>query len=285
MVATPNQFHVTHAESALLAGKHVIVEKPVALLGAELNRLETVAMQANRMLVPFQNRRWDGDFITMQDIINSSVLGSIQRIESSWPIYKGDVTPRASWKRDSSQLNSALYELGSHMVDQVLCVIGSPETVYCQASLDIDGILSRHAFTLDLYYASGIEVRLDVDLTRAALKPRYLVVGTQGEFEKHGLDPQEDALKLGTLPGDTNYGKEPPEMWGEIRLVRPDGQRSFEKRPTIRGNYGDFYNLVFSAIIDHQQPPVKLSEVASQVKILEAATRSALTGQPVAVAL
>lgn len=283
VVATPSQCHVPQAERALLAGKHVIVEKPLALSVVELSRLEIAARQASRLLIPFQNRRWDGDFLTLQDILASPVLGSIQRIESSWPIYKGDVTPRASWKRDSSPLNSALYELGSHMVDQIVYLFGQPKKIYCQAVFDKDGTMSRNAFFMDLYYASGMTACLDVDRTRANLKPRYFVVGTKGEFEKHGLDPQENALKSGAQPSDQNYGTEAPDIWGEIRLVYPDGQRKSEKCPTIRGCYGEFYDLVASAIRCNSPPPVKLSEIATQVKILEAAILSASTSRIVSI--
>lgn len=214
VVPTPNPTHHALAKGALMAGKHVVVDKPFTLTEAEAADLALTALQQQRVLAVFHNRRWDADFLTVQTLLASGVLGRITHFASHFDRFRPIVRQR--W-RESGELGSGLwYDLGPHLLDQALQLFGPPNSLTLDLQRQRTGALADDGFHAVLRYpvgAGGEPNALCVVLHASALAahpgPRFVVHGTQGSFTKHGLDPQEDALKSGCRPGSQNWGVDP----------------------------------------------------------------------------
>jgi predicted dehydrogenase len=230
------------------------------------------------MLSVFQNRRWDGDFITLQRLIEGGALGPMVRLESRFERFHP--TPNAdAWRERSApeEGGGLLLDLGAHLVDQAMVLFGKPVSVYAEvdtrrpsAAIDDDTFVA-------LRFAGGQMAHLWMSVVPRLPAPRYRAVGLRGVYEKHGVDPQEDALRLGGHPGDEGWGQEPPEAWGrlvtEIAGLQGDGHVE-----TAPGSYETYYALVRDAIRSGGAPPVSLAEAVAALRVIEAARESAQKG-------
>lgn len=280
VIASPNQRHVEQAEAALAAGKHVVVEKPVAETAVQCQALLQQAQNAQRLLIPFQNRRWDGDFLTVQQIIQSGDLGDIHYFASRWPKYRPQPKQRAGWKVTAHKMNGVLFDLGPHLIDQVICLFGKPESIYAQVKTLRPGSNSDDAFQIHLHYHNGLQVLLEVDQLNPFPMPRFHVRGALGAFEKFGLDPQEKRLVAGDPPGRANFGTEPPDQWGQLKTTT----KPFEIIPTQNGNYAQFYEGVYAALLGNGRSPVPPQDVLLQLEIIAAVLQSAQSGRIIQLA-
>lgn len=273
VVATPNQQHVVHARAALAAGKHIVVEKPVADSSETVERLYTQAAQSERMLMVFHNRRWDGDFLTVKKIVDSGVLGKIHEYEANWPLYMPNL--RGVWRENPDELGGVLYDLGPHLLDQVLVLFGRPNSVYAQVDTHRAGARADDFFRLHLRYPSGMNAILATDLLTPSPGPRFRLRGSNGTFEKYGVDPQEAALRAGRRPDDTAWGEEQPSQWGHLWVRELHGMAFDGSIPTLRGDYTQFYKAVYEALLGKTESPIEQDLVVEQIRIIEASNRSA----------
>ena len=193
VVNTPDVTHYEYTKKALLAGKHVVVEKPFVFTVKEGYELIELANEKSRVLCVFQNRRWDGDFLTIRKLLESGVLGRVVEFSSSYQRYRNFIQQQ-TWKEVADNRVGITYNLGSHMVDQAVVLFGMPEAVYA----DIDK-LREGSVVDDYYYIQLIYPKQKVSLRASYLvreeTPRYYIHGTEGSFVKYGIDPQEDLLK------------------------------------------------------------------------------------------
>lgn len=280
VIATPHRLHLPQALAALKAGKHVVVEKPIATTAAEISTLMAAAEAAGRLVIPFQNRRWDGDFQAVQRLVNSGILGTIHHFETHWIMFRPQ--PRGVWRDVPEQLGGILNDLGPHLIDQVLLLFGLPQTVYAQVMTHRPGTTVDDAFRIQLHYDNGLYVLIETDVLNGGTVPRYAIRGTNGTFEKLGVDPQEAALRAGVKPGATDWA-----TWTEKgRLVcgGADGLAIQGELDIPAGDYRQFYSGVAAAISGKAASPVLLSDILQQMHILEAARQSSQSGQPVRVA-
>ena len=271
VVNTPDQTHFEFARKVLQAGKHVVVEKPFTQTVVQGKELIALARERGLMLTVFHNRRWDGDFLTVQEIIKKKVLGRLVDFESHYDRYRYAIQ-QDTWKERADAGAGLIYNLGSHMIDQALVLFGMPEAVTAhtrivrtQGEVDDWYDIKLHYRDLNVCTKSSYLVR--------ELGPRYILHGTLGSFIKHGLDPQEEALKQGQAPGATDWGKESQEWWGLLNTEVNGTQRKVivETRP---GNYDAFYDGVYDCIVHRTNPPVKPEEALNVIRIIEAAKRS-----------
>ena len=128
VITTPVHCHFKHVKQALEAGKDVVVEKPFTVSSREAEELIKIAQLENRILTVFHNRRWDGDFMTVQDILNQNLLGDVYHYEVHFHRYRPTVNT-ARWKESDSAGSGILYDLGSHLIDQALLLFGSPNEI------------------------------------------------------------------------------------------------------------------------------------------------------------
>lgn len=271
VVNTPDVFHFEMVKQALNARKHVVVEKPVTQKSEEVFELIKLANEKNLILTVYQNRRWDGDFLTVQKVLEEKKLGRIIEFESHFDRYRTFITPD-TWKEEGDEFGGVLYNLGSHTVDQAYMLFGKPISVF--ASLKI----VRNAGLVTDYY----DIRLEYDGFSVILKCSYLVKdpgphftihGELGTFYKYGMDPQEELLKAGNLPDGDKLGVEKDEDWGTM-LYEEDGEDIEELVETIPGNYNIFYDNVYNAIRNGEELLVKPEETAEVLKIIEACSES-----------
>jgi predicted dehydrogenase len=245
VVNVPDEMHYEFVSEALKAGKHVIVEKPFVHKIEEGEKLIELARKKNLILTVFQNRRWDGDFLTVKKLIKSEKLGRLVEFESNYMRYRNYVQPN-TWKETVPFGKGIIYNLGSHMIDQALSVFGMPKSVWA----DID-TLRDEGIIDDYYHIHFSYPRLKVTLKASYLAreetPRYTLHGTQGSFLKYGIDPQEELLKTGCNPYLPDWGKEPESQWGLLN-TDIEGIHFKGKVETEAGNYAAFYDNVCEAI-------------------------------------
>ena len=269
VVNTPDVTHYELTKKALLAGKHVVVEKPLVFTVDEGKELIALADEKSLMLCVYQNRRWDGDFLTIRKIINSGVLGRVVEFSSSYQRYRNFIN-RSTWKEIADNRVGITYNLGSHMVDQAVELFGVPEAVFAvidkvRADTEVDDYYHIH-----LLYPH-VKVSLRASFLVMEETPRYYIHGTEGSFVKYGIDPQEEMLKAGVSPLIADWGKEEESQWGILHTTH-----SREKIETERGNYSGFYDEIYETLRLGKTSSTAASHVITITQILEAAFRSAI---------
>jgi len=279
VIATPNDTHFDLASRALAAGKHVVVDKPVTVTLEQAEQLERTAAHHGRLVAPFHNRRWDGDFLTVQQLLASERLGRLTHFESHFDRFRPVVRPR--WREDATRGGGILLDLGPHLLDQALVLFGLPDTLSATVALHRDGALADDYFHLVLGYPRH-QVILHASTLSALVPPRFVLHGTRGSYLKIGLDTQEDQLKAGLRPGDAEFGANPP---GVLRVLEGSPQAQFEAEyqwPTEVGTYTEFYRRFADAVQNAQALPVTVSEAIHVMRLLALAQESARSGQRLA---
>ncbi len=270
VVNTPDNTHFDFAYKALDAGKHVIVEKPFTTTVRDGEKLIAFAKKKERLLSVFQNRRWDGDFLTVQKIIRQNLLGRLVEYEAHFDRYRNYI--QDSWKESPEHQTGTLYNLGSHLIDQALVLFGMPEAVFADIRIMRTGGMVDDAFDLKLYY-KDVKVTLKAGYLVREPGPKFMVHGTEGSFVKYGIDPQEEDLKQGRLPEEKEWGTEPESDWG-IMNTNINDIPVRKKIETVAGCYIDFYSNIFDAITRGSDLTVRPEEALNVIRIIEAAYRS-----------
>mgnify|MGYP006303012679 CR=1 FL=1 len=258
------------AMQALEAGKHVVVEKPFTQTVGQANELINKAEQKGVVLSVFQNRRWDGDFLTVQKVIRERSLGQLVSFESHFDRFRNFV--QASWKEEDSLGAGTLYNLGSHMIDQALMLFGKPESLFAVIRALRPGSRVDDSFDIFLNYP-GVKCFIRGSYLVKEEGPRYILHGVQGSFLKFGIDPQEEALKAGQLPVSKDWGKDTPERYGILHTEVKEKDRR-EAFPTLPGNYPAYYDNIYEVIRQDAPLAVTPDQAREVIRIIEAAYRS-----------
>ena len=297
IVATPNETHATLAAAALQAGKHVVVDKPMAPTSDGVRRLMNMAREADRLLFPFHNRRWDGDFLTLQQILASDRLGRVVKVLSHWDRFRPGQRA-GSWKEQANEAHGILQDLGPHLIDQALALFGPPQRLTASVRSERDRTDIEDAFDLVLEYdrpeGHTLQFECHAAMIAADPAPRFRVHGTQGSFVKSGLDPQEAHLaaegrhppRLGSsLP----WLSEPETAWGTLTIAPdPLGKPAVLERslvPTLDGDYRLFYANVRDAICGRATPAVSALDAWRVSRLIELTRESSRERRTVAVDL
>jgi scyllo-inositol 2-dehydrogenase (NADP+) len=275
VITSPNHSHFALAKAALAAGKHVLLEKPFVLSSAEGQQLAAIATQSNRKLAVYHNRRFDGDFLTLQQIIQSGELGTIHYFESHFDRFRPE--PRARWREQAGPGSGILWDLGPHLLDQALCLFGMPQAITATCRTLRPGGESTDYFHLQLHYADK-EVVLHSSPFCANPTMRFMLQGSLGSYQKTGLDPQEDALRAGQNPGGTGWGLEQAEHFGV--LATSDSHRKY---PTLAGDYALFYQQLVRGLLHNATLPVPVADALAGVHLIELAMMSSELGRRVEV--
>ncbi len=288
VVGTPNDSHVQYAEAALKAGKHVVVDKPLAPTSGEANHLIDLAARLGLVLAPFHNRRFDGDFQTVKKLIHAGTLGRIVTVNSHMDRFRPMQRPN-SWKEEGGPASGLLFDLGPHLLDQALALFGTPTHITASVRSDRDQTAIDDVFDISLdFIIAGRPLRYECHATMLAAEPspRFLVHGTQGSFTKFGLDPQEPALIAGNRPpmltevdteAETSWIKEPESMWGVLttatQLTEPVKLERSDY-PTVPGDYRHFYTSVRNAIHGDSALSIPASAGYRSIRLIELALQS-----------
>jgi len=282
-VTTSNDAHYSLGRQALLAGKHVVIDKPFTLTSEEAADLIAIASERKLVLSAFQNRRWDGDYKTIHALMDSGKLGRLVVFESHYDRFRQE--PRlAGWKEGGVVPGGGmLYDLGSHIIDQALHIFGAPETITADIRIDRDHGVTDDAFDIRLSYIGKTEKNLTVllrsTMTAAIPGARFTIHGTNGSFVKFGIDPQEDAIKAGIPIGSPGWGEEPESLWGTLKLA--DGTES--KIQTQPGDYRGYYANIRDAILGKAPIAVPGTDAWRTTRIIELARQSSAEGRTLSV--
>ena len=277
VVVTPNRSHVPIGIRALQAGRHVVVDKPIAMDVPEAEMLLDAAERSGRILSVYQNRRGDGDFLTVRTLLESDVLGEIDSLEARferWGVV-GD-----EWRETAAEAGGPHRDLGAHLVDQSLVLFGDARRVFAQMDRRRPGSRVEDSTFVAIDHAGGVRSRLWTSLIAARTGPRFRIRGLGGEYIKEDLDPQETQLLAGMRPNDPGFGEEPPDKWG--RIYASDG--SVKPVPTERGDYRWYYERFREAVRGAGERPVDPLDSLRGLRVMEAAEQSARTGAVVTVA-
>lgn len=278
IVATPDTTHGALARRALEAGKHVVVEKPMAMSAAEGAALVALSRERGRMLTVFHNRRWDGDFKTVREIVRSGRLGDIKFAALTWDRFRPEVAH--GWREQSQDPWGALMNLGPHLVDQALLLFGRPHAISGDLVAQRDRALSPDFFALTLHYGVG-RVLLSASTLVAEPRPRFALYGSQGSFVKHGIDPQENSLRAGVTYGSPGFGEDSEQLHGVLTTV----DAASERIRTEPGDWRPFYAGVVAAIAGGAPPPVDPMDAVAGLELIELGRRSAEEGRTLATSV
>ena len=278
VVATPNSTHAPLAAQALMAGKHVVVDKPFTLTVREAQDLMALARQQQRLLSVFHNRRWDGDFMSVQAALAGAELGRIVHFESHFDRYRPVVPQR--W-RDSGEPGSGLwFDLGPHLLDQALQLFGTPQTLSLDRAQQRDNSRADDWFHAVLHY-DALRVVLHASALTAHVPPRFTVHGTRGSLVKWGLDTQETALKAGLRPPHADWGMDPnPLQW---TLAADDLSLTQRTSACLPGDYTRYYAGIRDAVQRGSPSPVPPEEALQVMALIELGLVSAQKGRRMTV--
>ncbi|MEW2354729.1 Gfo/Idh/MocA family oxidoreductase [Spirillospora sp. NPDC029432] len=277
VVTAPNRQHVPLARTALTSGLPVVLDKPVAPTAAEARSLAALAAVRGLPVIPFHNRRWDGDFRTVRRLVREGALGTVQRFESRFERWRPEIKPGWKESADPRDAGGILYDLGSHLIDQAVTLFGRPERVYAEIDVRRSGASAPDDVFVALAHAGGARSHLWMSATAAQLGPRFRVLGSASGYTVSGMDPQEKELRAGRTPKDAGWGQVPPEAYGRLGTTAAD-----RPEPTEPGAYQEFYAEVARALRGGP-PPVALADAITGLEVVEAAIRSAENGRPVPV--
>ncbi len=271
VISTPNDTHVPFAELAMRAGKHVVVEKPVAATSTEAANLCRLAKAKGVVLSVFQNRRLDSDFLTVKKLIEGGALGEVLDYEAHYDRFERGVNPKP-WKAKGGAGVGVLFDLGVHIIDQAYVLFGMPNEVYADFRQQRPESPGIDNFEVILYY-DKVKAILSAGEVVAKQGPHYMVSGRRGTFIKYGEDIQEAELLAGRRPPAEDWDVEDPACYG--KLYYDDGERIVEQViPTVVSSYAGYYENLYRAITQGDPLLVPPEETVDVLRIIEAAQMS-----------
>jgi scyllo-inositol 2-dehydrogenase (NADP+) len=275
VVATPNRMHAPTALAAIEAGKAVVIDKPFAVSVAEGESLIEAAAARGVPLSVYQNRRWDGDFLTLRRLLDEGALGEVTRYESRFERWRP--VAGTGWRESGSPSDAGglLFDLGPHLIDQALVLFGPVTHIYAEVDRRRAGVQADDDVFVALTHASGVRSHLWCSAIASDLGPRMRVLGTRSAYVKYGLDVQEDALRRGGRPDrDEAWGTENEASYGTLGVVG-------EATPiaTEPGAYQRYYEGVAAALRGEGDLPVDPRDSLEGLRIIDAARRSQEQGQ------
>jgi scyllo-inositol 2-dehydrogenase (NADP+) len=241
VIATPNSSHFQIARQCLLAGRDVVVDKPFTTTLEDAQTLVALAKELGRTITVYQNRRWDGDFKTVQRLLQHGELGRVATFASHFDRFRPALKENA-WREQAEPGAGVLFDLGTHLIDQALVLFGVPDAISADVRIEREVASVDDAFDLVLHY-KNMRAVLGASMLAASPRATYHILGTKGSFIKYGMAPQEEALKQGRTPREPNWGTEGPELWAKlVTLEKSDPVQ------TLPGDYRGFYENVRDAL-------------------------------------
>jgi scyllo-inositol 2-dehydrogenase (NADP+) len=272
VIATPNDTHAPLARQCLEAGRDVVVDKPFTTTLAEAQDLVELAKKLGRLLTVYQNRRYDGDFQAIRQIVSQGTLGTIVRFETNYDRYRPNLKANA-WRERTVAGAGILFDLAPHLIDHALVLFGLPEAVTADVRIERPAAVVDDAFDIMLHYPAGMRAVLRSTMLAAAQRPRFVLQGTRGAFFKQSFDPTEINLRNGIIPQSGPWSSEPEKDWGVLTTIENDMavQRSIS---SARCDYRDYYANVRDAILGTVELVVSPEHALNVMRVLEMARES-----------
>ncbi|GFH42235.1 oxidoreductase [Lactococcus hodotermopsidis] len=265
VVVTPANTHFALVKQLLLAGKNVMVDKPAVEKLSEMEELIDIAKMKNCFFMPFQNRRFDSDFLTVEHILKTGYLGRIIDLEVHMDHFRPDETIY-----QASKINGAFYGHGVHLVDQMIALFGKPEKVSydIRATRNPQSHVDDH-FEVGLFYADNMKATIQATEMALVSYPKWLIQGTNGSYIKYNMDQQENDLKSGIMPSARGFGEDVPQDFGKLTYFNQSGDRIEKFMPAIVGDYGRIYDNVFDVLVNGAEKVVTDAQMLAVIELLE----------------
>jgi len=275
VIAAPNETHAQIARQCLKAGRDVVVDKPFTTTLKDAAELVELARKCGRLITVYQNRRYDGDFQAIRQIVGDGTLGRIVRFETNYDRFRPDLKPGA-WRERVGPGSGILFDIAPHLIDHALVLFGLPKAVTADIRMERTVAVVDDSFDVVLHYSAGMRAVLRSTMLAVAPRPRFVLHGTRGSFVKQTFDPQEINLRRGYIPESGPWGGEPEEDWGVLTTMENDvvTKRSV---PSATSDYRDYYANVRDAILGRATLAVTPEYTLDVMRVLEMAQESSRT--------
>lgn len=272
VIATPNETHAPIARQCLEAGRDVVVDKPFATTLKEAAELVDLARKCGRLITVYQNRRHDGDFQALRQIVADKRLGRIVRFETNYDRFRPELK-QGAWRERVEPGAGILFDIAPHLIDHAMVLFGLPEAVTADVRVERASAVVDDSFDVMLHYAAGMRAMLRSTMLAVMTRPRFVVHGTRGSFVKQAFDPQEINLRRGIVPESGPWGGEPEEDWGVITTMEDDVavKRSV---PSANSDYRDYYANVRDAMLGRAELAITPEYALQAMRVLELARES-----------
>ncbi|TKD63378.1 Gfo/Idh/MocA family oxidoreductase [Flavobacterium sp. ASW18X] len=268
VVNTPNETHFEFALKAIKANKNVLIDKPFTTTAAEAKQLFKEAKKKGVFLLPYQNRRYDSDFLSVKEVVESGKLGNLVEVHFRYDRYRNAVVEN-SWKEDPKPGNGVIYNLGAHAIDGIISLFGIPLKWSKHSSSVRPNSQVNDYEHVHLLYPNNLQVFVTISLLVADPQPAFVLNGTMGTFKKHRTDVQENQLNEGMKPDNELFGVELPESEGILTTIDSNGLKKQEKIAAQKANYMNVFEDVYQTLRMGKGYPITEEEIIAQLKILE----------------
>lgn len=268
IINTPNFTHYEYARKALIAGKHILVEKPFTATSTEAKEIFALAKKVGKKALVYQNRRYDSGFNISKTIIESGKLGKIVEVHFRFDRYRNEIGPK-KFKEESVVASGLQYDLGPHLLDQAICIWGKPLNFYKVLSKNRVDTQVDDYFFIHLSYQNDLNVFLTASMLVADVQPAFVINGTKGSFLKNHADVQEGQLLKGIKPTDANYGIEQAEDAGKLTIINANNIKETTIVRAEKGDYNQIFEAVYQNIVNNISYPITEEQIITQLEILE----------------
>ncbi|HXN52048.1 MAG TPA: Gfo/Idh/MocA family oxidoreductase [Candidatus Acidoferrum sp.] len=274
VIATPNDTHHPIAGQCLAAGRDVVVDKPLSTTLGEALDLVKFAQERGRLLTVYHNRRYDGDFQAVQQLVASGRLGRLVRFESNYDRFRPRLKGNA-WRERSGPGTGVFFDLAPHLIDHAWLLFGVPEAVTADIRMERENAVADDSFDLTLHYPRGLRAVLRATMLAAVTRPRFVLHGTGGAYVKHAFDVQEPKLRAGRIPwNETPSKSEQEENSGTLTLVNADGATTEQRIPPAQSDYRSYYANIRDVLLGTAAPAVTPQYALNVMRVLELAQES-----------
>ncbi|WP_150451506.1 Gfo/Idh/MocA family oxidoreductase [Arenibacter lacus] len=269
VVNTPNYTHYDFALKALNADKHVLVEKPFCVTTEEARELFALARKKGKQVLPYQNRRYDSDFLSVKEVLESGRLGPLVEAHLRYDRYRYHIGPKVG-KETPVPGSGLLYDLGPHLLDAAIALFGHPKewrkhTGQFRPQTQVDDYAHIH-----LLYPDGFQVFITASMLVVQPQASFVLHGTKGSYIKQRTDIQETQLLAGIAPDAPDFGVEEADKSGVLYTVDEEGRKKEENTTPITSNYLHLFDAVYQSIVNEVPYPVSEEDILQQLEILEA---------------
>ena len=269
IVNTPNNTHYELAKQALKASKHVLIEKPAAASVKEVQELFDLGTQHNKQVFIYQNRRWDSDFMSVKQIIESGRLGQLSEVCFRFDRFKPALSPKIFKEVASTPASGLVFDLGPHLLDQIISLFGKPLSFTKTTGIYRPGSEVADYFFYHLKYPNQLNVFAASNLMAVQALPAFVVQGANGTFIKDRVDPQEEQLDKNMLPTDEKYGIEAAGVEGKLYTLGSDGVKNVELVKAPKGDYMGLFEAVYQSLRNGKDFPITKENILTQMELLE----------------
>ncbi|TKC60388.1 oxidoreductase [Pedobacter hiemivivus] len=268
IINTPNYTHFDYATKALKAGKHILVEKPFTATSAEAKEIFDLAKSVDKQVFVYQNRRWDSDFSSVREVIESGQLGKLNEVHFRFDRYRADIGPK-TFKEQPIAASGLIYDLGPHLLDQVISIFGKPDSSHKILGENRKDTKVNDYFSIHLSYPNSVNVFVHANLLVADPLPAFVLHGSHGSFIKDRSDVQEEQLLQGMKLTDPMYGVELPGRAGKLTLIDEQGNKVQHLIPSLKGDYIPLFEAMYQRITNQVAYPITEEQIITQLEILE----------------